>query len=79
MIVLEQGKDKVVDSEYFVAAQKALGDRLRIIEQGNIGGSGGFARAQYEGLKAGRSKYVLMLDDDVECRDRGPGPRRHLR
>ena len=31
------------------------------------------------GLKAGRSKYVLMLDDDVECRDRGPGPRRHVR
>ena len=49
---MEQGKDKVVDSEFFPEAEKALGDRLRIIEQGNIGGSGGFARAQYEGLKA---------------------------
>ncbi|HEX5860964.1 MAG TPA: glycosyltransferase, partial [Nocardioides sp.] len=71
VVVLEQGKDKVVDSEFFPDAEKALGDKLRIIEQGNIGGSGGFARAQYEGLKAGRSTYVMMLDDDVECETEG--------
>ena len=71
VLVLEQGKEKVVDSTYFPEAEKALGDKLRIIEQGNIGGSGGFARAQYEGLKAGRSTYVMMLDDDVECETEG--------
>jgi galactofuranosylgalactofuranosylrhamnosyl-N-acetylglucosaminyl-diphospho-decaprenol beta-1,5/1,6-galactofuranosyltransferase len=71
VVVMEQGKDKVVDSEFFRDAEKALGDKLRIIEQGNIGGSGGFARAQYEGLKAGRSTYVMMLDDDVECETEG--------
>jgi galactofuranosylgalactofuranosylrhamnosyl-N-acetylglucosaminyl-diphospho-decaprenol beta-1,5/1,6-galactofuranosyltransferase len=71
VVVMEQGKDKVVDSEYFPEAEKALGEKLRILEQGNIGGSGGFARAQYEGLKAGRSTYVMMLDDDVECETEG--------
>jgi galactofuranosylgalactofuranosylrhamnosyl-N-acetylglucosaminyl-diphospho-decaprenol beta-1,5/1,6-galactofuranosyltransferase len=71
VVVMEQGKDKVVDSEFFPEAEKALGDRLRIIEQGNIGGSGGFARAQYEGLRSGRSTYVMMLDDDVECETEG--------
>lgn len=71
VLVMEQGKEKVVDSEYFPEAREALGDTLRIIEQGNIGGSGGFARAQYEGLKSGRSKYVMMLDDDVECETEG--------
>jgi galactofuranosylgalactofuranosylrhamnosyl-N-acetylglucosaminyl-diphospho-decaprenol beta-1,5/1,6-galactofuranosyltransferase len=71
VVVMEQGKDKVVDSEFFPDAEKSLGDRLRIIEQGNIGGSGGFARAQYEGLKSGRSRYVMMLDDDVECETEG--------
>lgn len=71
VLVMEQGKDKVVDSEFFPEAQDALGDKLRIIEQGNIGGSGGFARAQYEGLKSGRSTYVMMLDDDVECETEG--------
>ena len=71
VLVMEQGKEKVVDSEFFPEAEKALGGKLRIIEQGNIGGSGGFARAQYEGLKAGRSTYVMMLDDDVECETEG--------
>ncbi|WP_245565286.1 glycosyltransferase [Nocardioides insulae] len=71
VLVLEQGKEKVVDSEFFPAAQAALGEKLRVVEQGNIGGSGGFARAQYEGLKAGRSTYVMMLDDDVECETEG--------
>jgi galactofuranosylgalactofuranosylrhamnosyl-N-acetylglucosaminyl-diphospho-decaprenol beta-1,5/1,6-galactofuranosyltransferase len=71
VVVMEQGTDKVVDSEFFPDAEKSLGDRLRIIEQGNIGGSGGFARAQYEGLKSGRSRYVMMLDDDVECETEG--------
>ncbi|QBR91982.1 glycosyltransferase [Nocardioides euryhalodurans] len=71
VVVMEQGKDKVVGSEFFPEAEKALGGKLRIIEQGNIGGSGGFARAQYEGLKAGRSTYVMMLDDDVECETEG--------
>ena len=71
VLVLEQGTQKVVDSEYFPDARAALGDRLRVVEQGNIGGSGGFARAQYEGLKAGRSTYVMMLDDDVEVETEG--------
>ena len=70
VVVMEQGKDKVVDSEFFPDAEKSLGDRLRIIEQGNIGGSGGFARAQYEGLRSS-SRYVMMLDDDVEIETEG--------
>jgi galactofuranosylgalactofuranosylrhamnosyl-N-acetylglucosaminyl-diphospho-decaprenol beta-1,5/1,6-galactofuranosyltransferase len=71
IVVMDQGKDSLVGSEFFPEAEKALGDKLRIIKQGNIGGSGGFARAQYEGLKAGRSTYVMMLDDDTECETEG--------
>lgn len=65
VLVMEQGTQKVVDSTSFPDAQAALGDKLRIIEQGNIGGSGGFARAQFESLQADRSTYVLFLDDDI--------------
>jgi galactofuranosylgalactofuranosylrhamnosyl-N-acetylglucosaminyl-diphospho-decaprenol beta-1,5/1,6-galactofuranosyltransferase len=65
VLVMEQGTDKVTGSEYFAAAEASLDGKLRVIEQGNIGGSGGFARAQFETLKAGRSKYVLFLDDDI--------------
>ena len=65
VLVMEQGNKLVVDSEYFPAAEKSLDGKLRVIEQGNIGGSGGFARAQFETLKADKSKYVLFLDDDI--------------
>jgi galactofuranosylgalactofuranosylrhamnosyl-N-acetylglucosaminyl-diphospho-decaprenol beta-1,5/1,6-galactofuranosyltransferase len=65
VLVMEQGTDKVTGSEYFAAAEQSLDGKLRVIEQGNIGGSGGFARAQFETLKAGRSTYVLFLDDDI--------------
>ncbi|CAA9380945.1 MAG: Bifunctional beta-1,5/1,6-galactofuranosyltransferase GlfT2 in cell wall galactan polymerization [uncultured Nocardioidaceae bacterium] len=65
VLVVEQGTQKVVDAESFPDAQRVLGDKLRVIEQGNIGGSGGFARAQFEALAAGRSTYVLFLDDDI--------------
>jgi galactofuranosylgalactofuranosylrhamnosyl-N-acetylglucosaminyl-diphospho-decaprenol beta-1,5/1,6-galactofuranosyltransferase len=65
VLVMEQGTQKVVESEFFPAAEKSLEGKLRVIEQGNIGGSGGFARAQFETLKADRSTYVLFLDDDI--------------
>ena len=65
VLVMEQGTDKVTGSEFFADAEASLDGKLRVIEQGNIGGSGGFARAQFETLKAGRSKYVLFLDDDI--------------
>jgi galactofuranosylgalactofuranosylrhamnosyl-N-acetylglucosaminyl-diphospho-decaprenol beta-1,5/1,6-galactofuranosyltransferase len=67
VIVAEQGTQKVVDDPGFATAQEALGDKLRIIEQGNMGGSGGYARAQYETLEAGRSTYMMCMDDDVVC------------
>jgi galactofuranosylgalactofuranosylrhamnosyl-N-acetylglucosaminyl-diphospho-decaprenol beta-1,5/1,6-galactofuranosyltransferase len=67
VVVAEQGTKKVVDSERFPAAEQALGDRLRIIEQANMGGSGGYARSQLETLEAGRSTYMICMDDDVVC------------
>ena len=71
VFVMEQGTQKVVDSEYFPAAEKALGDRLRIIEQGNLGGSGGYARGQLESVRKGTATYAMMMDDDVVCEPEG--------
>jgi galactofuranosylgalactofuranosylrhamnosyl-N-acetylglucosaminyl-diphospho-decaprenol beta-1,5/1,6-galactofuranosyltransferase len=67
VVVAEQGTQKVVEDEHFRAARDSLGDKLRVIEQGNMGGSGGYARAQFETLEAGRSTYMLCMDDDVVC------------
>jgi galactofuranosylgalactofuranosylrhamnosyl-N-acetylglucosaminyl-diphospho-decaprenol beta-1,5/1,6-galactofuranosyltransferase len=65
VLVMEQGTQKVVDDPGFAKAESLLQGRLRVIEQANLGGSGGFARAQYETLQADRSTYVLFLDDDI--------------
>jgi galactofuranosylgalactofuranosylrhamnosyl-N-acetylglucosaminyl-diphospho-decaprenol beta-1,5/1,6-galactofuranosyltransferase len=67
VVVAEQGTQKVTGSDHFPAAEKSLAGKLRVIEQGNMGGSGGYARAQFETLEAGRSTYVLCMDDDVVC------------
>ncbi len=71
VFVMEQGTDKVVDSPEFPPAQQALGDLLRVIEQGNLGGSGGYARGQLESVRKGTATYALMMDDDVVCEPEG--------
>lgn len=66
VLVVDQGSAKLVDAPGFDVAKERLGDRLRVIEQANLGGSGGFSRGMIETLEAGDSEYVLLLDDDVE-------------
>jgi len=67
VVVVDQGNQKVVDTEKYAQAKAVLGDRLRILDQPNLGGSGGFSRAMFETLQRGDSDYVLLLDDDVVC------------
>ncbi|HEX5088557.1 MAG TPA: glycosyltransferase [Nocardioides sp.] len=71
VFVMEQGTQKVVDSSFYGEAQAALGDKLRVVEQGNLGGSGGYARGQLESLRKGTATYALMMDDDVVCEPEG--------
>lgn len=71
VMVMEQGTQKMVDSEFFPAAAEQLGDVLRVIEQGNLGGSGGYARGQLESVRKGTATYALMMDDDVVCEPEG--------
>lgn len=66
MYVIDQGSDRLRDhAEQLEPLQAAMGDKLRIIEQGNIGGSGGFSRGMYEAATNGRSTYVVNCDDDI--------------
>ena len=39
--------------------------------QGNLGGSGGYARGQLESVRKGTATYALMMDDDVVCEPEG--------
>ncbi len=71
VLVMEQGTQKMVDSEFFPEAAATLGDTLRVIEQGNLGGSGGYARGQLESVRKGTATYAMMMDDDVICEPEG--------
>jgi galactofuranosylgalactofuranosylrhamnosyl-N-acetylglucosaminyl-diphospho-decaprenol beta-1,5/1,6-galactofuranosyltransferase len=64
ILIVDQGTQKVEDQEGFAAVRDALGGKLRIINQANLGGSGGFARGMYEAVENG-SDYALLLDDDI--------------
>jgi galactofuranosylgalactofuranosylrhamnosyl-N-acetylglucosaminyl-diphospho-decaprenol beta-1,5/1,6-galactofuranosyltransferase len=65
VVIPDQGANKVRDQDGFAAAQAALGDRLRIIDQANIGGSGGYARVMYEALENTDCDQILYMDDDI--------------
>ena len=71
VFVMEQGTQKVVDSPDFAKAEGLLGATLRVLEQGNLGGSGGYARGQLESVRKGTATYAMMMDDDVVCEPEG--------
>ena len=65
VIVSDQGTRKVVDHPDFASAAAALGDRLSIHNQPNLGGSGGYSRVMYEALKNTDCEQILFMDDDI--------------
>jgi galactofuranosylgalactofuranosylrhamnosyl-N-acetylglucosaminyl-diphospho-decaprenol beta-1,5/1,6-galactofuranosyltransferase len=64
--VVDQGTARASDHPGFEDAAKRLAGRVQVIEQPNLGGSGGFSRSMDETVLAGKSDYVLLTDDDVE-------------
>jgi len=71
LIITDQGNDKVTAQHDYEAAAAELGDRLKIVEQGNLGGSGGFSRGMHEASVNESSDYALLLDDDVLAETEG--------
>ncbi|HEY2206628.1 MAG TPA: glycosyltransferase [Pseudonocardia sp.] len=65
VFVADQGNRKVRDVESYATAAEQLGDRLRVVDQPNLGGSGGFSRVMYEALQHTDCEQILLLDDDI--------------
>lgn len=61
----DQGTDLVKNQPGFNETNANLGNQLTYIQQANLGGSGGFSRGMFETLKAGKSSYTMLLDDDA--------------
>ncbi|GAA2570681.1 glycosyltransferase [Mycolicibacterium diernhoferi] len=65
VIVSDQGTRQAKDHPGFAAAAAALGDRLSVRYQPNLGGSGGYSRVMYEALKNTDCEQILFMDDDI--------------
>ncbi len=65
LMITDQGSKKVRDADGFGEAADRLGEQFRLIEQGNLGGSGGFARGMREGARREQTDFVMLMDDDV--------------
>jgi galactofuranosylgalactofuranosylrhamnosyl-N-acetylglucosaminyl-diphospho-decaprenol beta-1,5/1,6-galactofuranosyltransferase len=65
VIVADQGTKKAMDHPGFAAAAAALGGRLTVHDQPNLGGSGGYSRVMYEALKNTDCEQILFMDDDI--------------
>jgi galactofuranosylgalactofuranosylrhamnosyl-N-acetylglucosaminyl-diphospho-decaprenol beta-1,5/1,6-galactofuranosyltransferase len=65
VILPDQGTKKVRDQAGYEQAAAVLGDKLRIIDQPNLGGSGGYARVMYEALGSTDCEQILYMDDDI--------------
>ncbi len=65
VIVSDQGTSKAKDHPGFEAAAAALGHRLSVHNQPNLGGSGGYSRVMYEALKNTDCEQILFMDDDI--------------
>ncbi|MGH3921121.1 MAG: glycosyltransferase, partial [Pseudonocardiaceae bacterium] len=65
VFVVDQGSVKVRDHQRFATVAAPFGDRLVVIDQENLGGSGGFARGMLEALRTAGVEHVMLMDDDV--------------
>jgi galactofuranosylgalactofuranosylrhamnosyl-N-acetylglucosaminyl-diphospho-decaprenol beta-1,5/1,6-galactofuranosyltransferase len=65
VFVVDQGSVQVRDHQRFAEVAAQLGNRLVIIDQENLGGSGGFTRGMLEALRTTGIEHVMLMDDDV--------------
>jgi len=66
--VVNQGRPGLVAQPSISAAAARLGPKLRVVEQANLGGAGGFGRGLVEALDDQAVTHVCFLDDDVRVR-----------
>lgn len=68
VIMPDQGTQHPADQPGFAEVEAHYGERLRIMQQGNLGGSGGYSRIMYEARHDERgttSPFILYMDDDI--------------
>ena len=65
VLMPDQGNQHPADEPDFNEAERNLGGKLKILHQGNLGGSGGYSRIMYEALNSTDAPFILYMDDDI--------------
>ena len=65
VLMPDQGNQHPADEPDFAEAERKLGGKLEIFQQGNLGGSGGYSRIMYEALNRTDAPFILYMDDDI--------------
>ncbi len=65
VFVINQGRPGLAGASPVKDAASRLGDQLRIVEQDNFGGAGGFGRGLLEALDNPGTTHAVLLDDDI--------------
>ena len=66
VFVINQGEPDLAQQPAMAPGVAAIGGKLRIIEQANFGGAGGFTRGLLACLDAPDITHAVLLDDDLE-------------
>jgi galactofuranosylgalactofuranosylrhamnosyl-N-acetylglucosaminyl-diphospho-decaprenol beta-1,5/1,6-galactofuranosyltransferase len=64
VVVVDQGDDKLTGHPALADVERRLRGRLKLVQQPNLGGSGGFARVMHEALEA-TADHIVLMDDDI--------------
>ena len=67
VFVVDQGTDLVADRELYQKTAVTMGDKLRYLQQPNLGGAGGFSRGLFEVSSVNEHADVILMDDDILC------------
>ena len=65
IFVIDQGSSKISAHPRFAEAAAKLSGHLQVIEQDNLGGSGGFTRGLFESVEHTDAAQILLMDDDI--------------
>ncbi len=66
IFVVNQGRPSLASHPQMAGLALQLGSKLRIIEQANFGGAGGFTRGLLASLDDPDITHVVLLDDDIQ-------------
>jgi galactofuranosylgalactofuranosylrhamnosyl-N-acetylglucosaminyl-diphospho-decaprenol beta-1,5/1,6-galactofuranosyltransferase len=64
VVIVNQGQRFASDDMAALLASEGTG--IKVVEQANLGGAGGFTRAAMEVVESSECSHVLFMDDDIE-------------